>query len=119
MGYGRVILAALVAAAFALFGGVSAEAGQPDEGPAARGEAKPPETGGGKAADKPSGTARRRAAPKAAPGVEELEALVIEGRIQKPEVFYVLGRAGYHYRGLPVRRSFVPRIVESLKRNPL
>ena len=51
--------------------------------------------------------------------MEELEALVIEGRIQKPEVFYVLGRAGYHYRGLPVRRSFVPRIVESLKRNPL
>lgn len=63
--------------------------------------------------------APKRRPPKAPPKIVEMEAETIEGRILKPEVFYVLGRAESRYRGFEVRRSFVPEIVESLKQNPL
>jgi hypothetical protein len=50
--------------------------------------------------------------------VEELDALVIEGRIQKPEVFYVIGRAQAAQRDEKLRKSFVKEIVDSVKDNP-
>ena len=55
---------------------------------------------------------------KGPPRVIELEELVIEGRIQKPEVFYVLGRASSRYEKLELKRDFVDRIVESVENNP-
>lgn len=51
--------------------------------------------------------------------VVALEGDTIVGRVPKPQVFYVLGRSEKRYRGLGVRRSFVRRIVDTLKRNPL
>ena len=59
-------------------------------------------------------TAQRRGAPK----VIELETMVIEGKVAKPQVFYVLGRSRIKYRGIKMDRSFVNRIVESARRNP-
>lgn len=53
-----------------------------------------------------------------APKVIELEEMVIEGKVAKPTVFYVLGRAGIRYEGLRLDRSFVKRIVESARANP-
>lgn len=51
-------------------------------------------------------------------GVIQLEGLVIEGKIAKPQVFYVLGRSAVRYESLRLDQSFVHRIVESARRNP-
>lgn len=59
--------------------------------------------------------AQRRGKP---PEVQELEAMVIEGKVAKPTVFYVLGRSTIRYEGLKMDRSFVRRIVDSARRNP-
>jgi len=55
---------------------------------------------------------------RAAPRVIELEAMVIEGKISKPQVFYVLGRSRVEYESLKLQRTFVDRIVTSAKKNP-
>ena len=52
------------------------------------------------------------------PKVIELETMVIEGKVAKPQVFYVLGRSRIHYEGIKLERSFVNRILESARRNP-
>jgi hypothetical protein len=65
-----------------------------------------------------SGGALAQSKTKGPPKVIELEALVIEGTIAKPQVFYVLGRSRINYRGIKLQRSFVDRIVDSAKRNP-
>jgi len=55
---------------------------------------------------------------KSAPTIQELEEMVIEGKIQKPEVFYILSRGETRYK-LPIRKeSFVDRIVQSVEKNP-
>ena len=51
-------------------------------------------------------------------GVEVLEALVIEGKLQKPEVFYILSRHKTQYSALKLKRSFLKQIRHSLKKNP-
>ena len=51
-------------------------------------------------------------------GVQVLEALVIEGKLQKPQVFYVLSRHKTKYKALELRRSFIKEIRRSLQRNP-
>ncbi len=55
---------------------------------------------------------------KGPPKVIELEAMVIEGKVAKPQVFYVLGRSRISYEGIKLERSFVDRIVASAQRNP-
>ena len=41
--------------------------------------------------------------PRNMPTVQELDAIEIIGRIQKPEVFYVLGRTDFSYKGLTLK----------------
>ena len=53
-----------------------------------------------------------------AANVESLEELVVVGRIQKPEVFSVLGRTDFRYRGLTLKKSFIDRISGSIRKNP-
>ena len=55
---------------------------------------------------------------KPSPRVIELEAMVIEGKVAKPQVFYVLGRSRVQYQNLKMQRVFVDRIVEGAKKNP-
>ena len=50
--------------------------------------------------------------------VIDLGELVVEGKIQKPQVFYVLGRHAFTYRGLSLQRSFVKRILSDARSNP-
>lgn len=57
-------------------------------------------------------------APRAPPAVIELDAMVIEGKVAKPQVFYVLGRSRVQYENLKMHRVFVDRIVEGAKKNP-
>lgn len=53
-----------------------------------------------------------------APRVIELEAMVIEGKVAKPQVFYVLGRSRVEYENLKLQRVFVDRIIQGAKKNP-
>ena len=84
--------------------------------------AAPPDGNGSEKAntdsDRSARAGRSRRTPAKAPKVQELDELVVVGRIQKPEVFYVLGRTNFSYRGLTLKKSFVDRIKRSVRRNP-
>ena len=57
---------------------------------------------------------QRRKAPK----VIQLEEIKIEGRVQKPNAFYILNRSNLGYEVLDLRTSFVDEIVESVEEEP-
>lgn len=61
--------------------------------------AKPPSRGGGKK-------------------VIKLDTLTVEGRIQKPEAFYVLPRSNLNFDELQKSESFVPKIEKSVQKDP-
>ena len=46
------------------------------------------------------------------------EGIVIEGKIQKPEAFYVLQRSNINYDWEGLKKSFIPKLLESVKRSP-
>jgi len=54
-----------------------------------------------------------------APKVVELEEIKIEGRVQKPNAFYILNRSSIGYEVMELRTSFVQEIVRSVRRDPL
>jgi hypothetical protein len=59
------------------------------------------------------------AVPRGKPSkVIELEEMIIEGKVAKPQVFYVLGRSTIRYEGLRLDQSFVTRIVATVRKNP-
>ena len=50
--------------------------------------------------------------------VIRLEAIKVEGRIQKPQAFYILQRSNLNFEGLELKQSFLPKIVESVEKHP-
>lgn len=50
--------------------------------------------------------------------VIELEEMVVEGRVQKPNAFYILNRSNLGYEVLDLRTSFVRQIIESVQQDP-
>ncbi len=44
--------------------------------------------------------------------------IVIEGKIQKPEAFYVLQKSSINYDWHELKQEFVPRILESVTKAP-
>lgn len=46
------------------------------------------------------------------------QAFCIEGRIQKPNVFYVLERSSIGYKLNEMNQNFMPRILRSVERAP-
>jgi hypothetical protein len=46
--------------------------------------------------------------------VIRLEEFKVEGRIQKPEAFYILQRSSLNFEGLELKKSFVPRIAKTV-----
>jgi hypothetical protein len=42
----------------------------------------------------------------------------IEGRIQKPQAFYILQRSNLNFEGLQLKNSFVPKIIKSVEKAP-
>ena len=57
----------------------------------------------------------RSTAPKK---VIEMDPLEVIGKVQKPHVFYVIERGELKYEGLPLERSLVKEVEESVKRPP-
>lgn len=57
---------------------------------------------------------RRRGGPR----VIQLEEIHIEGRVQKPNAFYILNRSNIGYEVMDLRTSFVRDIVRSVQREP-
>lgn len=52
------------------------------------------------------------------PKVIELEEIKIEGRVQKPNAFYILNRSNIGYEVMELRTSFVHRVFESVDKSP-
>lgn len=52
------------------------------------------------------------------PKVIRLEAIKVEGRIQKPQAFYILQRSNLNFEGLEMKKSFLSKIIETIEREP-
>ena len=68
---------------------------------------------------KAAAPAKKASAPKAGTKkVIRLDTLTVEGRIQKPEAFYVLPRSNLSFDELQKTESFVPQIEKSAQKEP-
>jgi hypothetical protein len=52
------------------------------------------------------------------PKVIQLEEIRIEGRVQKPNAFYILNRSNLGYEVMDLRTSFLHKIVQSVQQDP-
>jgi hypothetical protein len=52
------------------------------------------------------------------PRVIQLEEIRIEGRVQKPNAFYILNRSSIGYEVLDLRTSFTREVVRSVQSEP-
>ena len=50
--------------------------------------------------------------------VIRLDEISVEGRIQKPQAFYILPRSSLNYEGLEREESFLRKIERSLEKDP-
>ena len=55
---------------------------------------------------------------KAKRKVIQIDAFKVEGRIQKPEAFYILQRSELNFKGLEPKKSFIPMILKSVEKEP-
>jgi hypothetical protein len=55
---------------------------------------------------------------KRRPRVIQLEEIVIEGRVQKPNAFYILNRSSLGYEVMDLRNSFVHEVIRSVQKEP-
>ena len=56
--------------------------------------------------------------PNRKPRVIRIDTVKVEGRIQKPEAFYILQRSELNFEGLEPKKSFVPLIIKSVDKEP-
>jgi len=66
----------------------------------------------------PMPAALAQGAKKRHPRVIQLEEIVIEGRVQKPNAFYILNRSNLGYEVLELRTSFLRKVVRSVQKEP-
>jgi hypothetical protein len=50
--------------------------------------------------------------------VLKLDIITVEGRIQKPQAFYILQRSSLNFGQLEKSESFVPKILQSVTQEP-
>jgi hypothetical protein len=55
---------------------------------------------------------------KRAPKVIQLEEIVIEGRVQKPNAFYILNRSNLGYEVMELKTSFLDEVIQAVRRKP-
>ena len=56
--------------------------------------------------------------PARAPKVIQLEEIKIEGRVQKPNAFYILNRSNIGYEVMELRTTFLQDVVRSVRNEP-
>ncbi len=56
--------------------------------------------------------------PSAAQGYIELDALIVQGQIQRPQAVYIIQRAGLDFGAMAKRKSFVGKITGSIEDDP-
>jgi len=52
------------------------------------------------------------------PKVIQLEEIRIEGRVQKPNAFYILNRSNIGYEVMDLRTRFVREVIKSVQKKP-
>lgn len=52
------------------------------------------------------------------PRIIQLEEIVIEGRVQKPNAFYILNRSSLGYEVMDLRTSFLHEVIRSVQEEP-
>lgn len=52
------------------------------------------------------------------PKVIQLKEIRIEGRVQKPNAFYILNRSNIGYEVMDLRTSFVREVIRSVQKKP-
>lgn len=62
--------------------------------------------------------AQAKKEPTKAKKVIRLEDIVIEGRIQKPQAFYIIQRSNLNFEGLELKESLLPKIVKAVDGEP-
>ncbi len=50
--------------------------------------------------------------------VIRLDAITVEGQIQKPQAFYILQRSNLNFDELNTAESFTPKVVKSVEKEP-
>ncbi len=50
--------------------------------------------------------------------VIRLETITVEGRIQKPQAFYILQRSNLNFSELERVESFLPKVVKTVEKDP-
>jgi hypothetical protein len=50
--------------------------------------------------------------------VLKLDVITVEGRIQKPQAFYILQRSNLNFGELEKTETFLPKIVQSVNQKP-
>ena len=50
--------------------------------------------------------------------VIRLETITVEGRIQKPQAFYILQRSNLNFDELERTESFLPKVLKSVDKDP-
>lgn len=81
----------------------------------------PSEDGATRAAPRPSGLAQDTSAEGASgkkKKVIRLDAITVEGRIQKPQAFYILQRSNLNFEELNRTESFIPKVEKSVENEP-
>ncbi len=51
--------------------------------------------------------------------VLRLDAITVEGKIQKPQAFYILQRSNLNFNELDRVESFLPKVVQSVEKDAL
>ncbi|MFZ5446588.1 MAG: hypothetical protein ACOZQL_41755 [Myxococcota bacterium] len=62
-------------------------------------------------------SAQDTGAPRPKKKVIRLDAITVEGRIQKPQAFYILQRSTLNFDELNRAESFVPKVEKSLEKD--
>lgn len=62
--------------------------------------------------------ARAQAAGAAKKRVLKLDAFTVEGRIQKPQAFFILQRSNQGFESQEKKESFLPKLLKSVEKDP-
>jgi hypothetical protein len=67
------------------------------------------------AQDEAAGAKKEKKEKKKGGGPIILDEIIIEGRVQKPQAFYILQRSTFGYKITEIEENYIDEIVESVK----